>query len=187
MDKPQPILFGTSRIRLVDGLLALVDQVQALGEARWVSLEAPSGWGKTRVAQALYERLAARQTQAYWPATILEATAAANADDISYRRKRIFPDPARLDRAAGRLSLDADEINKLPRKVETVYQELWDKLPLTAQQALVLATLAIPENESAWQHRLLGAAAADCEDLRNGTEPASTTRTPRPCTAPAWR
>jgi hypothetical protein len=103
MDAKQPPLIGSSRIRLVDGLLALVDQVQQTGETRWVSLEAPSGWGKTRVAQALYERLAARQSQRYWPATILEATAAAHSDDITDRRKRVYPEWDKLDRAAGSL------------------------------------------------------------------------------------
>jgi 6-phosphogluconate dehydrogenase len=66
MDAQQPPLIGSSRIRLVDGLLALVDEVQQTGTTRWVSLEAPSGWGKTRVAQALFERLAARQSQRYY-------------------------------------------------------------------------------------------------------------------------
>jgi len=101
----QPPLVGVSRIRLVDGLLALVDQVQELGEARWVSLEAPSGWGKTRVAQELYARLAARQTELetghYWPATILEAIDAPLEDTVGFRRKRVFPE--RIDRAAGSL------------------------------------------------------------------------------------
>jgi hypothetical protein len=103
MDAQQPPLIGSSRIRLVDGLLALVDQVQQTGETRWVSLEAPSGWGKTRVAQALFERLAARQAQAYWPATILEATAAAQSDDIADRRKRVYPEWDKLNRASGSL------------------------------------------------------------------------------------
>ncbi|WP_156427808.1 tetratricopeptide repeat protein, partial [Thiohalocapsa sp. ML1] len=103
MDRPQPPLLGASRIRLVDGLLALVDEVQQTGTTRWVSLEAPSGWGKTRVAQALFERLAARQAQAYWPATILEATAAAQSDDIADRRKRVYPEWDKLNRASGSL------------------------------------------------------------------------------------
>ena len=101
----QPPLVGDSRIRLVDGLLALVDQVEELGEARWVSLEAPSGWGKTRVAQELYARLAARQTALetghYWPATILEAIDAPLEDTVAFRRKRVFPE--RIDRAADSL------------------------------------------------------------------------------------
>ena len=46
MERPQPPLLGASRIRLVDGLLALVDEVQQTGTTRWVSLEAPTGWGK---------------------------------------------------------------------------------------------------------------------------------------------
>ena len=77
----EPPFLGQSRIRLVDGLLAILAEAEARREARWVSLEAPSGWGKTRVAQALYARLAVRPDPGadstgpsrYWPATILEA------------------------------------------------------------------------------------------------------------------
>jgi len=108
----EPPFLGESRIRLVDGLLAILAEAEALGEARWFSLEAPSGWGKTRVAQALYARLAARPGGTadadgagpgrYWPATILEATDA-TPGDVASRRKRVFPDPARFDRAAGAL------------------------------------------------------------------------------------
>ncbi|AUB80182.1 hypothetical protein [Candidatus Thiodictyon syntrophicum] len=53
----EPPFLGESRIHLVDGLVAILAAAETLGEARWVSLEAASGWGKTRVAQALYARL----------------------------------------------------------------------------------------------------------------------------------
>jgi hypothetical protein len=61
---PQPPFVGESRIKLVDGLVLVLDEVETRCEARWVSLEAPSGWGKTRVAQELYARLAAREAEA---------------------------------------------------------------------------------------------------------------------------
>jgi hypothetical protein len=110
----EPPFLGQSRIRLVDGLLAVLAEAEARREARWVSLEAPSGWGKTRVAQALYARLAARpgvnaasgadgiSPGRYWPATILEATDAIPGD-VASRRKRVFPDPARFNRSPGAL------------------------------------------------------------------------------------
>ena len=73
---------GESRRLLVDGLVELFDDVKSTGMSRWVSLEAPSGWGKTRVGREFYARLAANQAQpAYWPAVIADR-----------RRKVTFPD-----------------------------------------------------------------------------------------------
>ena len=64
---------GESRILMVDGLLAIYDSVVEEGQPRWVSLEAPSGWGKTRVVREFYSRLAGRQSKpAYWPMEIEE-------------------------------------------------------------------------------------------------------------------
>ena len=72
---------GESRHLLVDGLVQLYDDVRQTGTSRWVSLEAPSGWGKTRVGRELYARLAASQTEpAYWPGAIADT-----------RRKATFP------------------------------------------------------------------------------------------------
>lgn len=56
----QPPFVGESRLLLVDGLVTLFDQVNERNESCWVSIEAPSGWGKTRIAQEFYARLAAR-------------------------------------------------------------------------------------------------------------------------------
>ena len=63
---------GTSRKLLVDGLLAVYDEVARDKTPRWISLEAPTGWGKTRIATEFYERLAAtRQPEPhYWPDSI---------------------------------------------------------------------------------------------------------------------
>ena len=65
---------GASRESLVDGLVDLFGNVCASGEPRWVSLEAPSGWGKTRVGKEFYARLAeekqSESSPKYWPATI---------------------------------------------------------------------------------------------------------------------
>ena len=101
----QPPFVGESRFRLVDGLLAVLDEVETRCEARWVSLEAPSGWGKTRVAQEFYARLAAREAEAdtgrYWPATILETVPEATLDQVGSRRKRVYP--RWIDRGAGSL------------------------------------------------------------------------------------
>ncbi len=108
----EPPFLGESRIRLLDGLVAILAEAETLGEARWVSLRAPSGRCKARVAQVLYARLAARPSATpgadgtgpgrYWPATIREATDV-TPGDVASRRKRVFPDPARFDRAPGAL------------------------------------------------------------------------------------
>ncbi|MCF1184419.1 tetratricopeptide repeat protein [Marichromatium gracile] len=91
----QPPFVGASRMRLVDGLLSVLDEVKAQGETRLVSLEAPSGWGKTRVAQEFYARLAAREAEGnperYWPASILDTIPQARLDQVGSRRKHVYP------------------------------------------------------------------------------------------------
>ena len=47
--------------------------------------------------------------------------------------------------------IDPTDIERLPRRVEDIYRALWDELPEPAQQALALATLAIPDGDAAWQ------------------------------------
>ncbi len=64
---------GASRVGLADGLVDLFTDVRDSGESRWVSLEAPSGWGKTRVGREFYARLAAGQSSPrYWPDVIAD-------------------------------------------------------------------------------------------------------------------
>lgn len=88
----EPRFVGASRHALVDGLLAVHDEVRTTARPRWVSLEAPSGWGKTRTAREFYARLAQRQPDpAYWPPTIL-GDAPPSTLDISARRKKVNPD-----------------------------------------------------------------------------------------------
>ena len=93
----QPPFVGDSRHRVVDGLVDILDEMNSTGEPRWVSLEAPSGWGKTRVVQEFYARLAARQSNHYWPETILGASDV-HGFEVGDRRKRVFPDPRYFDR-----------------------------------------------------------------------------------------
>ncbi len=88
----EPRFVGASRIALVDGLVALAARVNTEARPQWVSLEAPSGWGKTRVARELYARLAQRQpAPPYWPPTILDSSQLP-LDDVSSRRKRVNPE-----------------------------------------------------------------------------------------------
>ena len=94
---PEPEFVGAARHALVEGLLAVYDEVAAAPTPRWVSLEAPSGWGKTRLARELYARLAAeRQGEpAYWPPSLLSG-ADLDPNDVSTRRKRVNPTVAHV-------------------------------------------------------------------------------------------
>jgi tetratricopeptide (TPR) repeat protein len=79
---------GDDRHALVDRLDASFDEAIRLREPRLVSLEAAQGWGKTRIVQAFYDRLAERQAEpAYWPATLAPAAET----NPFHRRKRVAP------------------------------------------------------------------------------------------------
>ena len=79
---------GEGRRGIVTGLLELFDQVRRDQRPVWISLEAPTGWGKTRIAREFYSALArTRQTEpAYWPTTIVS-----NRSKVSERRKIVNP------------------------------------------------------------------------------------------------
>ncbi len=63
-------------------------------------LEAPLGWGKTRIVHELYARLAESQEEPYWPASIVDATPVASGDEVSRRRKALAPAPFLVPRGA---------------------------------------------------------------------------------------
>jgi tetratricopeptide (TPR) repeat protein len=82
------MLVGRSRQELVKELEASFAEVCSSGSPRMWLLTAPSGWGKTRVVQEFYARLAAdHQGAAYWPATIIDA----DNTPATASRKRISP------------------------------------------------------------------------------------------------
>lgn len=65
------MFIGSSREGDVDALVEAYEHVAAGGGSRMVVLEAPTWWGKTRVVQELYARMAADQSApAYWPARL---------------------------------------------------------------------------------------------------------------------
>ncbi|CAN7346570.1 tetratricopeptide repeat protein [Microbacterium sp. LjRoot45] len=84
----EPAFVGAGRRAIVDGLIAAFDHVRTTERPLWVSIEAPSGWGKTRIAREFYARLASeRQSEPpYWPGSILDG-----ASDVQFRRKRVHP------------------------------------------------------------------------------------------------
>ena len=93
---------GASRIALVEALLDAFDRVRTSCEPLWISLESPTGWGKTRVVQEFYKRLAEERQRVphYWPNTLLDSAGDARAlSTPEGRRKRVYPE--RPTRAAG--------------------------------------------------------------------------------------
>lgn len=93
-------LSGAGRHDLVDRIVAAYDEVAAGGAPRWISLEAPSGWGKTRIVQEVYARLATTrqdETGRYWPPTLTDGSAGRG--DILRDRKTVAP--AEVEREAG--------------------------------------------------------------------------------------
>lgn len=87
---------GEDRNDLLNELLAIFDQVKKDQKPKLVSLEAPSGWGKTRIGHELYKSLASSQKSdpRYWPPSILSASSLDKKESLTPedRRKRIFPE-----------------------------------------------------------------------------------------------
>lgn len=90
METTGPPFVGRHREALVERLRAHVEETAAARRPRLVTLEAGTGWGKTRLVQELYARLAATQpSPGYWPPTVLGA--AGGQLGLEARRKRLFP------------------------------------------------------------------------------------------------
>ncbi|MET0828613.1 MAG: tetratricopeptide repeat protein [Microbacterium sp.] len=87
-DPSEAEFVGEGRRGIEAGLLELFDRARRDRRPVWVSLEAPTGWGKTRIAREFYATLArSRQTQpAYWPPAIV-----ASQTRVSERRKIVNP------------------------------------------------------------------------------------------------
>lgn len=87
---PLPFV-GQARVRLVSHLLAQVEETAAANRPRLVTLEAGTGWGKTRLLQELYTKLSAQQPEPrYWPLTLLDAVGE-EVLTLESRRKRLYP------------------------------------------------------------------------------------------------
>jgi tetratricopeptide (TPR) repeat protein len=95
----EPSLVGEGRKLLVDGLVTIFKDVKKTSTPVWVALEAPSGWGKTRIAREFYARLAKEEQSvpAYWPKTVFHAIDQ-NRDfrSVNARRKRVNPEFAHV-------------------------------------------------------------------------------------------
>jgi tetratricopeptide (TPR) repeat protein len=84
----EPEFVGQARFVLVDRLLSLYDRVLEEKVPHWVAIEAPTGWGKSRIVHEFYKRLAAdRQLDGqYWSPSIGDDDQSTTA-----RRKRVTP------------------------------------------------------------------------------------------------
>ncbi len=79
---------GEGHRELVDDLVAEFEAVCSRQVPSWLSLEANTGWGKTRVVQEFYARLAALQPEPrYWPPSILTPAE----ESVNVQRKRVHP------------------------------------------------------------------------------------------------
>ena len=87
--------FGEARCRTVLELEAAFDEVKKGSGSRIVALVSPPGWGKTRIVQELYGRLAAKQSDPpYWPPAIVEDdqdSAEPTIDALNEARKSVYP------------------------------------------------------------------------------------------------
>ena len=81
---------GADRRALTDDLVRAFESVCDSGSPRWVSMEAPSGWGKSRIAQEFYSRLAAefQDDGRFWPPSILSGVDGLGPEE---QRKRVYP------------------------------------------------------------------------------------------------
>lgn len=80
------IFVGKGRKALVQGIVNRLDNLtdnKGSSRACLISLEAPSGWGKTRIIQEVYKQLAERQASAYWPGSIISE---GEDDPVSWRK-----------------------------------------------------------------------------------------------------
>lgn len=84
------LFVGEDRTGVVHELVDAFDRVARGGGPELTCLVAPIGWGKTRIVQELYGRLAAERQGAppYWPRSIVEAT---DVVEPTRLRKRIYP------------------------------------------------------------------------------------------------
>ncbi|MFE7845927.1 hypothetical protein ACFUTX_12145 [Microbacterium sp. NPDC057407] len=87
-----PPFVGGHRIEALERLLSDYRAVAEHRGPRVTFVQAPLGWGKTRLVHELYRELAASQERPYWPAAISTATPR-NVNEVFKERKRLIPAP----------------------------------------------------------------------------------------------
>ena len=148
---------GESRRLLVDGLVELFDDVKSTGMSRWVSIEAPSGWGKTRVGREFYARLAANQAlPAYWPAEIADTRRKVTFPEVVERQAGSVPEflwwgiacSTRDDLPTNALITDLRQIEVHAPYVEVAWKQLATRWERSQDQAAQVGRMIIEEGAS---------------------------------------
>lgn len=84
---------GPRRNAAVDRLVRDWAHVCSRQGPQMVALTAPLGWGKTRVIQEFYERVASRDHSGYWPKRMVSSTDIVDVSTLAVERKRLQPEP----------------------------------------------------------------------------------------------
>lgn len=84
---------GRQREGAVSRLVQDWDRVRRGAGPSVVFLSAPLGWGKTRIIQEFYTRLAANEGNGYWPPRIVVTSDHTDVSRLTLERKRLQPGP----------------------------------------------------------------------------------------------
>lgn len=91
MNTTETVFVGDSRKPIVSSLYNVFRDCVLTTTPRWVSLEGPTGCGKSRVVREFYRVLAeAQTTPTYWPESLIDSNDPAGRD-VHARRKRVVP------------------------------------------------------------------------------------------------
>lgn len=148
---------GESRHLLVDGLVQVYDDVKHTGTSRWISLEAPSGWGKTRVGREFYARLAASQAEpTYWPRAIADRRRKVTHPEVIEREAGSVPEflwwgiacSTRDDLPTNALIADLRQIEVHAPYVEVAWKQLVSRWERRQDQASQVGRMILEEGAS---------------------------------------
>lgn len=93
----QPQFQGDERAQVVAGLEQVLCDVIEQSKPQLISLEGPTGFGKTRIITEFYKKLAHSQSSKYWPDELLSGSIA-DSKEVSTSRKVIYPRPSLLSK-----------------------------------------------------------------------------------------
>ena len=95
INKVEPTFVDSRRIEIVNELFSVYETSKLENKINWISLEGPSGWGKTRIVQEFFSKLSStgQGKPPYWPQSITETWIEESEVELSpnFIRKRIYP------------------------------------------------------------------------------------------------
>ncbi len=130
---------------MVDGLVDLFTDVRDSGESRWVSLEAPSGWGKTRVGR---EFDCAQIVYANFPQadpTSVELLVNRYRNPWALELVCNMPKYRHKFGELGDLHIGPEEIATIPSGAKELYKKYWEHLPERLRLRYAVAAAITPE------------------------------------------